>query len=73
MNSTIIPVDSPVAVVPVHDRSRRAADRLTSLRAAVESERRTGTPREHVIGQLEAVRTGLRASGREALMASIRR
>jgi hypothetical protein len=43
-----------------------SGDGLTGLRAAAERELQSGTPRERVIAQLEALRTDLRAVGREA-------
>lgn len=43
-----------------------SGDGLTVLRAAAERELQGGVPRERVVAQLEALRTELRAAGRDA-------
>jgi hypothetical protein len=43
-----------------------SGDGLTGLRSAAERELQAGSPRERVVAQLEALRTDLRAAGRDA-------
>jgi hypothetical protein len=43
-----------------------SGDGLTGLRSAAARELQAGIPRERVVAQLEALRTDLRAAGRDA-------
>jgi hypothetical protein len=43
-----------------------SGDGLSGVRAAAQRELQSGTPRERVISELEALRSDLRAVGREA-------
>jgi hypothetical protein len=58
--------ETVVSITDEFNAALASGEGLEGLRSAVERELRSGVPREHVIAQLEALRSDLREDGRDA-------